>query len=327
MLKRIVDFEVVPPPSPKDGRTVVALVASAILHLAIILLLIFGIPSSSAASLAQVPIAETAQPIALQPPGKTKPLPKLAPKPPENATQPPPPPPPIKEVELGPDSKKPDAPAKEAAAKQSDAEAAAAKIKSDVTTPDTPKPEPPKAATQPPAPKRIEVPKPGENSPMGGIPRQTTSPFGPPKLDMASGDPSTEPENLSTGVLGRSGLSAYNPSKWDNSFDQETSGQCPTIPDLGKNPDGSPVLAAVIGRVLAPDGHTPMGSAHLQIMGTPFNTFSDGNGEYRLAFDPHVLAKCRKQYVVVDAPGYVQQTLTLMIGPKVRSDDVIMRHH
>jgi hypothetical protein len=325
VLKRIVDFEVAPPPSPKDGRTVVALIASAILHVAIILLLIFGIPVTGAASLTQAPVA-TAQPIALPPLGKTKPLPKQATKSPENAPQPPPPPP-LKEVALGPDSKKPDDPPKEAAAKQSDAEAAAAKIKSEVTTVEAPKPEPPKTAAQPPAPQRLEVPKPGDYSPTGGIPRPTTSPFGPPKMDIASGDPSTEPENLSTGVLGRTGLSAFNPSKWANSFDQETSGQCPSIPELGKNPDGSPVLAAVLGRVLAPDGHTPMGSAHLQIMGTPYNTFSDGNGEYRLAFDPHVLAKCRRQYVVVDAPGYQTQTLTLMIGPKVRSDDVVMHHH
>jgi hypothetical protein len=326
VLKRIVDFEVAPPTPAKDGRTLVALVASAILHVAIILLLIFGIPMSSAASLTPVPVAETSQPIALQPPGKTKPLPKLAAKPPENATQPPPPPPPMKEVELGPDSKKPDAPAKEAAAKQSDADAAAAKAKLDEPPP-TPAPDQPKPAAQPPAPQKLQVPKPGDYTGTGGIPLPTTSPWGPPKLDAASGDPPSEPERVSSGTMGRTGLSAHDPSKWENSFDNETSGQCPTIPELGKNPDGSPVLAAVIGRVLAPDGHTPMGSAHLQIQGTQYNTFSDNSGEYHLAFDPHMLAKCRKQYVVVDAPGYATQVLTLMIGPRVRSDDVVMHHH
>ena len=74
MLKRIVDFEVAPPPA-REGRTLVALVASAILHALVIILLIFGIPVSSAASLNQVPVSETSQPIALQPPGaKTKSL-------------------------------------------------------------------------------------------------------------------------------------------------------------------------------------------------------------------------------------------------------------
>jgi hypothetical protein len=105
------------------------------------------------------------------------------------------------------------------------------------------------------------------------------------------------------------------------------SGQCAEIPELGKKPDGSPVLATVIGRVLAADGRTPMGGVRLQIQGTQSGTWSDPTGEYRLAFDPHLLAKCRKLYVVVDSPGYATQILTLMIGPRVRADDVVMRKH
>ena len=62
-------------------------------------------------------------------------------------------------------------------------------------------------------------------------------------------------------------------------------------------------------------------------MGTAFGTFSDSRGEYRLEFDPKLLAKCRKQYVVVVAPGYRGETLTLFIGPKVRSDDVVLHRH
>ena len=127
--------------------------------------------------------------------------------------------------------------------------------------------------------------------------------------------------------MGRTGLSNRDPQKWENSFDDETSGRCIEVPDLGKNADGTPVLATVIGRVLDTDGRTPLSGAHLQIMGTAFGTFSDSRGEYRLEFDPKLLAKCRKQYVIVVAPGYRGETLTLMIGPKVRSDDVILRHH
>lgn len=324
MLKRIVDFEVAPPPA-KETRGLVALGASAVLHAIIILLLIFGIPASSAASLTQPPDSTAPQPIALQAPRKTSPLPKLAPQPRQTAPQPPPPPPPpIKEVELGPDSKKPDAPAKEAAAKQSDADAAAA-----ATTPDklpTPAAEPPKPDPQPAAPQRLQVPRPGDYTGVG-IPRPSTSPWGPPKLDSASGEPPSAPETVATGAMGRSGLSSHDPNKWENSFDDETAGRCVDIPELGKNPDGSPVLATVLGRVLAPDGHSPMSGAHLQIMGTPFGTFSDNNGEYRLPFDPHMLAKCRKQYVQVVAPGYRTEMLTLMIGPRVRSDDVVLRRH
>ena len=163
---------------------------------------------------------------------------------------------------------------------------------------------------------------------MGAIPMPTTSPWGPPKLDSASGEPSSEPEAPpAAGAVGRTGLSNLDPQKWENSFDDETAGRCVTVPDLGKNPDGTPVLATVIGRVLDTDGKTPLSGAHLQIMGTTFGTFSDNRGEYRLEFDPKLLAKCRKQYVVVVAPGYRGETLTLFIGPKVRSDDVILRHH
>lgn len=305
-----------------------ALAVSAVLHATIILLLIFGIPSSSTATRAQAAGATAAQPIAIQPPGaKAAPLPALPPRQRETAPQPPPPPPPMKEVELGPKSNKPDAPAKEAAAKQSDADAAAANAKAAEPLP-TPAPEQPKPPEpQPAAPQRLQVPRPGDYTGAGSIPMPSTSPWGQPKLDSASGAPANAPPDISAGAMGRSGLSNRDPQKWENSFDNETSGRCTEIPDLGKNPDGSPVLAAVIGRVLAPDGRSPMSGAHLQIMGTQFGTFSDNNGEYRLAFDPHMLEKCRKQYVQVVAPGYRTELLTLMIGPRVRSDDVVLRRH
>jgi hypothetical protein len=104
-------------------------------------------------------------------------------------------------------------------------------------------------------------------------------------------------------------------------------GSCVEIPELGKNADGSPVLATIVGRVLAADGHSPMVGAHLQIMGTPFNGFSDKNGEYRLAFDPHLLVRCRKQYIVVEAPGSTTQTLILQIGSGAHVDDVVLGAH
>jgi hypothetical protein len=328
VLKRIVDFEVAPPQA-SETRGLVALATSALVHAAIILFFIFGIPLSSEAPGSQPAGSEAPQPIALAPPRSKKvpPLPRLAPQPRQAASQPPPPPP-MKEVELGPDSKKPDAPAKEAAAKQSDAEAAAAanaKAPEPPPPPPTDQPKPPDA--QPPAPQRIQVPRPGDYTGVGRIPLPTTSPWGPPKLDSASGAPPSVPAEPSAGAMGRSGLSNRDPSKWENSFDNETSGRCTEIPDLGKNPDGSPVLATVIGRVLDTDGRSPLGGAHLQIMGTQFGTFSDANGEYRLAFDPHMLEKCRKQYVQVVAPGYRGELLTLMIGPRVRSDDVVLHKH
>ena len=87
-------------------------------------------------------------------------------------------------------------------------------------------------------------------------------------------------------------------------------------------------LRASLARVSqSTDGRSPLAGAHLQIMGTQFDTFTDGNGEYRLQFDPRMLAKCRIQWVKVVAPGYQGEQLKLSIGPKVRSDDVRMRKH
>lgn len=323
MLKRIVDFEVAPPPA-RETRGLVALGASAVLHAVIILLLIFGIPVSGAASLTQVPPPETSQPIALQPPpDKANPLPKLQQRPKPETPQPPPPPP-MKEVELGPDSKRPDAPAKEAAAKKAEPDPAPAKEPDPVPVAEPPKP----AEPQPVAPQRIHVPTPGEFNNPGRILMPTTSPFAPPRLDTASGTPAVNPPaHVTSSAMGRSGFSNSDPRKWENSFDDETAGRCVDIPDLGKNPDGSPVLASVTGFVFDTDGRTPLAGAHLQIVGTRFGTFSDNNGEYRLPFDPKMLEKCRKQYVDVVAPGYRGAQLTLMIGPRVRSDDVVLRKH
>jgi hypothetical protein len=54
--------------------------------------------------------------------------------------------------------------------------------------------------------------------------------------------------------------------------------------------------------------------ASLQILGTPYSTFADDNGRYRLAFDPLLVGPCRTQVVRVTAAGYRAQNLTLAIG-------------
>jgi outer membrane biosynthesis protein TonB len=319
-------------PARRDSRLSIALLTSAAVHLAVVLLLIFGLPHGTQTQPAHATAVAT--PISFEHPlpkiskkqqAKPREQPKAQPQPP-----PPPPPPPMKEVELGPKSTKPDAPAKEAAAKKSDPEKStpvAANTPAPVPAETPPPPAPPPPAPQPPAPQRIQLPRAGDYTALGAIPRPTTSPWGPPKLDSASGAPPPSTIRATTGSMGRSGITSPDPQKWENSFDEETSGQCPEIPDNGRNPDGTPVLSSVLGRVLDTDGRTPMAGAHLQIVGTPFSTFSDEQGEYRLSFDPHLLQKCRKQYVEVVAPGYRNQLLTLMIGPRVRSDDVVLHHH
>jgi hypothetical protein len=107
-----------------------------------------------------------------------------------------------------------------------------------------------------------------------------------------------------------------------------TTDSCVEIPDLGKHPDGSPVLPALVGRVLDFDGHSPLVGAHLQITGTRFGTFSDRSGEYRLVFDPRTIDWCRKQHVQVIAPGHSDAMFALVVvGPGVRIADIILRKH
>lgn len=305
-----------------ETRRWISLGVSAAVHLAIVLLLVFGLPVSRPTSPMHASAEAVPQTIAM-------PLPPLArkhsaprPKPaPRQVQPPPPPPPPMKEVELGPNSKKPDAPAKEAAATQSDAAIAGAPAAQSKVAP------PPAAPGQPPAPQRIMIPHAGDFANKGpAIPVPTTSPWAPPALDSASGAPDDDALASDAAPMGQAGLANRDPDHWKNSFDDETSGRCVKVPDFGRNPDGSPVLAAVIGRVLDTDGQTPLGGAHLQIQGTQFGTFTDANGNYRLSFDPKLLAQCRKQYVDVVAPGYRGEELTLMIGPRVVSPDVVLHH-
>jgi hypothetical protein len=308
-----------------EARRWISLGVSAVLHVAILLLLVFGLPISRPTSGLHASAEAVPQAIAMPlPPLSRKHAPPQAkpkPRPVTPAPPPPPPPPPMKEVELGPDSKKPDAPAKEAAAAQSDADIKGAPAAEAKVAP------PPAAPSQPPAPQRILVPHAGDFANKGpALPIPTTSPWAPPALDSASGAPEDDALASDAAPMGRAGLANRDPDHWKNSFDDETSGRCVKVPDFGRNPDGSPVLAAVLGRVLDTDGQTPLSGAHLQIEGTEFGTFTDANGNYRLSFDPKLLAQCRKQYVDVVAPGYRGEHLTLMIGPRVRSPDVVLHH-
>ncbi len=171
-------------------------------------------------------------------------------------------------------------------------------------------------------PNRVETG--GEAAQRGGIRTEPTSPFGrqtaqiPVPSGQGAGAGIGRP-----GVMGRSGISGTDGRSWRPSF-EEAAGSCPEVPDLGTNPDGTPVLASVVGYVFDDRGN-PLANAHLQIVGAPFTSFSDRNGAYRLEFDPRMLGKCRVQYVRVQADGFRGQTLVLAVGRSVRSDDVVLK--
>lgn len=88
----------------------------------------------------------------------------------------------------------------------------------------------------------------------------------------------------------------------------------------------APVQYGVVeGKIFRQDDGRPLGGAHLQMLGTPYVTFTDDAGEYRFRFDLSLVDNCRTQYVRVTAPGYESRLLVLMVGPKVRSDDVLLK--
>jgi hypothetical protein len=81
----------------------------------------------------------------------------------------------------------------------------------------------------------------------------------------------------------------------------------------------------VEGRIFRQDNGRPLGGAYLQMLGTSYTTFTDDAGEYHFRFDLSLVDNCRTQYVRVTAPGYESRLLVLMVGPNVRSDDVVLK--
>jgi hypothetical protein len=90
-----------------------------------------------------------------------------------------------------------------------------------------------------------------------------------------------------------------------------------------RDPHAQIEMAELVGRVWYDEAHTrPIPGAYLQIIGTSYSAYSDGNGRYRLVFDASLVDECRTQYVRVVATGYTGKNLVLGLGPGV--NDVVM---
>lgn len=100
--------------------------------------------------------------------------------------------------------------------------------------------------------------------------------------------------------------------------------RCIPRPSAPKDSSEPVQLGTVTGRIFRQDNGRPLAGAHLQMLGTPHVTFTDGRGEYRFNFDAALIDNCRTQYVRVTAPGYESRLLVLMVGPN-RSEDVLLR--
>ena len=104
----------------------------------------------------------------------------------------------------------------------------------------------------------------------------------------------------------------------------ENSERCSPHPVAPRDSAGPIQFGTVVGRIFRQDNGRPLAGAHLQMIGTPYVTFTDAAGEYRFKFDLALMDNCRTQYVRVSAAGYESRLLVLVAGPN-RSEDVTLR--
>lgn len=293
-----------------------ALLISAGLHLAVMTFVLLRTAASAPTPAVPVDFPEEQQQIAMAP------MPQFQPQ--QEAPAPAPAAVPEEPVALGPDSDRPD---ERIPREQGESEP---------PPPDAPiATTPPRTTLEAPA----EEPAPGqgagqtaervaraEESGQTGRLQTPTSPWGPSRTILnpgPAGGAASAPTTASAGAMGRAGVSKVDGRAWQQSF-PEAAGRCVEMPDFGTNPDGSPVLASVLG-IVKDDKGFPLPNAHLQLVGHTYSTFTDRQGRYRLEFNPKLLERCRVQYIRVSADGYSGANLVLAIGRQVVSDDVVLR--
>lgn len=104
----------------------------------------------------------------------------------------------------------------------------------------------------------------------------------------------------------------------------ERSERCIPEPAAPGDSIGATQYGTVVGRIFRQDNGRPLAGAHLQMIGTPYVSFTDAAGEYRFKFDVSLMGNCRTQYVRVSAAGYESRLLVMVLGPN-RSEDVRLR--
>lgn len=91
-------------------------------------------------------------------------------------------------------------------------------------------------------------------------------------------------------------------------------------------PEGGDSMTVIAARVIDPIGRKPIPGAFLQILGTPYSTYSDGAGNYALRFNIALVANCRTQSVRVTAAGYSLEDLILSTGVAWNNDIPLRRN-
>ena len=210
-------------------------------------------------------------------------------------------------------------------------------------TPPPPPPPPPPVAVAPPPAARQPTPEPEANAP----PEEKRSSGAEEPDEKKTGDKSpkeaasatTPPTDISTAptieseakrIFGRqkagppagAGPRDVRPLQTEL---PDRPDKCVPRPAVPAESAGAPQIGVAVGRIFRSDNGRPLGGAHLVMLGTSYTTFTDENGEYQFRFDMSLIDNCRTQYVRVTAQGYESRLLVLVVGPRTRSDDVILR--
>jgi len=186
-----------------------------------------------------------------------------------------------------------------------------------------PRPEP--EANAPPEAKRTD----GQESPpepTGGSPTGTTSPATP----APTPEPEATMESEARRIFGRPRLgprpgAGPQASRPMEAYLPDNPEHCIPHPVAPRDSAGQVQFGVVQGKIFRQKDGRPLAGAHLQMLGTPYVTFTDDQGEYQFRFDLSLVDNCRTQYVRVSAPGYESRLLVLVVGQNVRSEDVLLR--
>jgi len=225
---------------------------------------------------------------------------------------------------------------------------------------DPPQPEPPRPEPPPvPKPAPVPVPQPKPPTPTAPAPeKEQRTPEAdanaPPEAARSEGEEresdappgGAQPDAAESGPSAAENLAALMESEAKRIFGTPRAGPRPGagpravrpmeayLPDSPERcipkprpPEGSaaPEYGTVVGRIFRRDNGRPLAGAHLQMVGTPYVTFTDASGEYRFRFDLSLVENCRTQYVRVTADGYESRLLVLVVGENVRSEDVLLK--
>jgi hypothetical protein len=208
--------------------------------------------------------------------------------------------------------------------------------------PRTPPPPPPiPRPFAPPPRKEQKTPEPDANAPPEAERSEGAEPDDKPKQPERAGQPDATPptsdqanrEALMVSEAQRifGSPKKYTPEGLGPRASRPMEAYLPDHPErcTPKEPErdstGQPQYGTVTGKIYRQDNGRPLGGAHLQMLGTPYVTFTDGAGEYRFRFDLSLVDNCRTQYVRVTAAGYESRLLVLVVGPNAVSEDVALK--